>query len=346
MELFLVTPARTLQTSIYQNTKQLGKMFLDLWITMVLLAYRTAKVVQAWTQTSTAQSAFKTNQLASFRVSNRSKIKVLAMLLPLVTRKYKVYLMASNKTNESCILCLQTFRTRAQMHNRYTNLRSPQALAIVNLQFLSAQTNSSAWVCKPLLWPEPPQTQLKIGVKTNGVTSGLTLQTSCIKPKMAHPLLSLKNRTLNSSTSYQLTSSLRIVTSLMTLLSSTTINKSQALYQRTKLISSRIQNRSKTRGVSLYHKNDPQTRKEPLITINSRLARIRVLQRTSQASEYRPIDSSSSRAPTRQLRLWRTSTSPADNSDIYANLWHTTGSTNRVARIETYKYNNYLFTIT
>ena len=103
MELFLVTLARTLQTSIYQNTKQLGKMSLELWITMVLLAYRTAKVVQAWTQTSTAQSAFKTNQLASFQVSNRFKIKVLAMLLHLVTRKYKVYLMESNKTNESCI---------------------------------------------------------------------------------------------------------------------------------------------------------------------------------------------------------------------------------------------------
>ena len=103
MELFLVTLARTLQTSIYQNTKQLGKMFLELWITMVSLAYRTAKVVQGWTQTSTAQSAFKINQLASFQVSNRFKIKVLAMLLHLVTRKYKVYLMESNKTNESCI---------------------------------------------------------------------------------------------------------------------------------------------------------------------------------------------------------------------------------------------------
>ena len=163
---------------------------------------------------------------------------------------------------------------------------------------------------------------------------------------MAHPLLSLKNRTLNSSTSYQLTSLLRTVTSLMTLLSSITTNKSMALYQRTKLISLRIQNRSRTRGASLYHKSDPQTRREPLITTSSRLVRIRVLQRTSQASEYRPIGSSSSRAPTKQSRLWRISTSPADNSDIYANLWHTTGSTNRVARIETYKYNNYLFTFT
>ena len=237
MELFLVTPARTLQTSIYQNTKQLGKMFLDLWITMVWSAYRTAKVVQAWTQTSTAQSAFKTNQLASFQASNRSKIKVLAMLLPLVTRKCRVYWMASNRTSELCTLCLQTFRTQAQMHNRYTNLRSPQALVIVNLRFLFAQTNSSAWVCKPPQWLELPRTQLKIGVRTNDVTSGLTLQTSCIKPKMAHPLLSLKNRTLNSSTSYLLISLLRIVTSLMTLLSSTTINRSKASYQRTKLIS-------------------------------------------------------------------------------------------------------------
>lgn len=145
MELFQATQARTHRTSTCQNIRQRGKMYLDHWITMVSLEFLTAKVMQVWTLTSTAQNASRINQWVSFQVWNRYKTQALVMLQLLATKKSKAYSMVSNRTNVSCTSCLQMSRIPVQ-HNKYNKLHNPQVHVTVNLQFLSAQISNSVWV--------------------------------------------------------------------------------------------------------------------------------------------------------------------------------------------------------